>query len=85
MTTPRKRAAAPASEISLREFFEEKFTHLEGSHTLLRDKADQIIDKLDITNGRVRKAEIAIAVLQWAYAAGAAVLAAWFFNLLKQP
>ena len=44
---------------------------------------ETIIALQNLTNGRVRKNEIAIAVLQWAYAVGAAVMAAWFFDIVK--
>lgn len=63
--------------VSLREFFEERFANL-------NEKLDQVLAKQDITNGRVRRAEVAIAILQWAYGIGAAVLAAWFFNVIGQ-
>lgn len=53
--------------VSLREFFDEKFDALDS-------KADQIIALQRETNGRVRKAEMAIAILQWAYAIGIAVI-----------
>ncbi len=53
--------------VSLREFFEEKFRALDA-------KADKIIALQGETNGRVRKAEIAIAVLKWAYGLGALVI-----------
>lgn len=53
--------------VSLREFFDEKFDALDS-------KADQIIALQRETNGRVRKAEVAIAILQWAYAIGVAVI-----------
>lgn len=53
--------------VSLREFFDEKFRSLD-------DKADRIIALQEATNGRVRRAEIAIAILQWAYAIGIAVI-----------
>jgi hypothetical protein len=54
--------------VSLRDFFDEKFRALD-------DKATEIIELQKLTNGRVRDAEKAIAVLSWAYGLGAAVLA----------
>lgn len=54
--------------VSLREFFDEKFRALD-------EKADQIIRLQEATNGRVRAAEKAIAVLSWAYGLGVAVIA----------
>lgn len=63
--------------VSLREFFNQKFENID-------DKLETIIAKQDITNGRVRRAEVAIAILQWAYGIGAAVVAGWFFNLIKR-
>lgn len=63
--------------VSLREFLDEKLK-------AINEKADKIIELQGITNGRVRKNEIAIAVLQWAYAVGTAVMAAWFFDILKR-
>lgn len=53
--------------VSLRDFFDEKF------HAL-NQKAEQIIELQKQTNGRVRAAEKVIAVLSWAYAAGAAII-----------
>lgn len=55
------------SHVSLRDFFQEKFQHLD-------QKADQIITLQQVTNGRVRAAEKAIAVLSWAYGLGVVVL-----------
>lgn len=63
--------------VSLRDLIDEKFR-------ALNEKVDTIIELQGITNGRVRKNEIAIAVLQWAYAVGTAVMAAWFFDILKR-
>ena len=57
-----------ASGVSLREFFDEKFRALD-------EKADQIIRLQEQTNGRVRAAEKAIAVLSWTYGLGVAVIA----------
>lgn len=56
------------SHVSLREFFDEKFRALSAQN-------EQIIELQKLTNGRVRAAEKAIAVLSWAYGLGAAVLA----------
>lgn len=53
--------------VSLREFFDEKFRALSAQN-------EEIIELQKLTNGRVRAAEIAIAVLSWAYALGAVVL-----------
>lgn len=44
----------------------------------ITDKLDLVLAKQDTTNGRVRKAEIAVAVLQWGYGLGAFLGAAWF-------
>ena len=57
-----------SEQVTLREFFDEKFKALD-------EKADQIIHLQQQTNGRVRAAEKAIAVLSWAYGLGVAVLA----------
>jgi len=72
------RTPSVSNTVSLREFFDEKFDGLDK-------KADAILIEVRSTNGRVRKAEVAIAILQWAYAIGAAVLAGWFFDILKRP
>lgn len=52
---------------TLREFFEEKFGHQD-------EKLDRILEKQDLTNGRVRSAEQSIAVLTWAYGIGVVVI-----------
>lgn len=57
-----------AQSIPLREYLNEKFEAIDK-------KADAIIALQQATNGRVRAAEKAIAVLTWAYGLGAAVLA----------
>ena len=57
-----------SDQVTLREFFDEKFRALD-------EKADQIIELQKLTNGRVRAAEKVIAVLSWAYGLGAAVIA----------
>lgn len=57
-----------SDHVSLRDFFDEKFRALD-------EKADQIIRLQEATNGRLRAAEKAIAVLTWAYGLGAAVIA----------
>lgn len=62
--------------VSLREFLDEKLK-------AINEKADKIIELQGITNGRVRKNEIAIAVLQWAYGIGAAAMGAYFLDLIK--
>lgn len=56
-----------SEHVSLREFFDEKFD-------ALNEKAEQIIELQKQTNGRVRAAEKAIAVLSWAYGLGVAVI-----------
>lgn len=56
-----------SEQVSLRDFFDEKFD-------ALNDKAEQIIELQKQTNGRVRAAEKAIAVLSWAYGLGVAVI-----------
>lgn len=56
-----------SEHVSLRDFFDEKFN-------ALNDKAEQIIELQKLTNGRVRSAEKAIAVLSWAYGLGVAVI-----------
>jgi hypothetical protein len=55
----------------------------ESVHLLyIRERLDEILEQTIATNGRMRRAEIAIAILQWGYGIGAAVTAAWFFNLI---
>ena len=56
-----------SEQVSLRDFFDEKFN-------ALNEKAEQIIELQKQTNGRVRAAEKAIAVLSWAYGLGVAVI-----------
>jgi hypothetical protein len=63
-----------SEQVSLRDFFDEKFSHLTTQINGVAAKADTMIEKQDLTNGRVRKAELAIAVLAWAYGVGAAVI-----------
>lgn len=47
----------------------------ESVHLLyIRQRIDEILEQTTTTNGRVRKAEIAIAVLQWAYGLGVLVI-----------
>lgn len=77
--------------VSLREFMEEKFAHVHatiaGVRTDVHDvnaKADQILKKQDITNGRVRASEKAIAVLQVIGAVGTFLAAAVFAYLLDR-
>lgn len=53
--------------VSLRDFLDER-------HAQLMTKLDAIAAKQDYTNGRLQKAEIAIAILQWAYGLGVAVV-----------
>lgn len=63
------------SGVSVRELFDEKLSHLLTKIEGIDEKADTMLSKQDITNGRVRKAEVAIAVLSWAYGLGVAVIA----------
>lgn len=56
-----------SDHVSLREFIEAKLDPL-------TEKAEEIIALQRETNGRVRKAEAAIAVLTWAYGLGALVI-----------
>lgn len=63
--------------VSLRDFFDEKFSHLDR-------KADQIIDLQKTTNGRLRAAEKAIAVLSWAYGV-AVVVIGWLVTEVVKP
>lgn len=55
------------TSISLREF-------LQAQHDELVRRLDAISDKQDATNGRLMRAEVAIAVLQWAYTLGVGVV-----------
>ena len=66
-----------SEQVTIREFFDEKFKALD-------DKADQIISLQQQTNGRVRAAEKAIAVLSWAYGLGVAVLAWLVVEVVKR-
>jgi hypothetical protein len=50
----------------------------------MKDAVAAILIQTTMTNGRVRKAEIAIAVLQWGYGLGAVLAAAWFFKLWER-
>lgn len=65
---------SPNSGVSVRELFEEKLSHLLTKIDGIDKKADTMLGKQDTTNGRVRSAEKAIAVLMWAYGVGAAVV-----------
>lgn len=47
-------------------------------------RLDEILAQVQLTNGRVRRAEIAIAVLQWGYGLGAAVLAWMVLETVKK-
>jgi hypothetical protein len=60
---------------TLRELLEYKLNALE-------DKIDAVLIQVEMTNGRVRKAEIAIALLQWAYGIAAVITTAWAWNRL---
>lgn len=63
-----------SEQVSLRDFFDEKFDHVVTQIKSVDEKADTIIGKQDITNGRVRNAEKAIAVLGVVYTIGAAII-----------
>ena len=56
-----------SDNVSLREFLEAKLDPIAA-------KAEEIIELQKLTNGRVRSAEKAIAVLTWAYGIGAVVI-----------
>lgn len=56
-----------SDHVSLREFIEAKIDPI-------AEKAEEIIALQRETNGRVRRAESAIAVLTWAYGLGALVI-----------
>jgi len=71
--------------VTLREFFEERFKRLEEQNELAIQQGHTMIRKQDETNGRVRASEIAIAVLQVGATAGYVLFGAalaWFFNKL---
>ena len=70
--------------VSLRDLLDEKFRALTEKVDTIDEKVDKTIGLQETTNGRVRKAEVAIAILQWAYMLGAAVMAAWFFDIVKR-
>lgn len=70
--------------VSLREFIDEKFSHVHSTITGVSEKADQILDKQNVTNGRVRSSEKAIAVLQVIGAVGTFMAAAAFAYLLDR-
>lgn len=61
-------------QITLREFFEERFKRLEEQNQQAIELGKTQIEKQDVTNGRVRAAEKSIAVLTWAYGLGVAVI-----------
>jgi hypothetical protein len=65
------------STIPLREF-------LESKHGELVRGLEDIKDLQRITNGRVRSAEVKIAILQVGYALGGFLAAAWFFEWIKR-
>jgi hypothetical protein len=69
--------------ITLREFFEEKFRRIEEQNEVAIEKQDAMLAKQDITNGRVRKSEIAIAVLQVGYVVGGVILYALWEKFSK--
>ena len=50
----------------------------------IKERLDQILDQTTATNGRLRRAEIAIAILQWGYGIGAAVTMAWVIHMIGQ-
>lgn len=70
--------------VSLRELIDEKFRALTEKVDTIDDKVSTTIELQGETNGRVRKHDVELAVLKWAYAVGAAVMAAWFFDILKR-
>jgi hypothetical protein len=57
----------PVDQISLREY-------LHAQHGDVVRRLDEISGKLDSLNVRVMRAEVNIAVLQWAYTLGVAVV-----------
>lgn len=50
----------------------------------IKERLDQILHQTTATNGRLRRAEIAIAILQWGYGIGAAVTMAWVIHMIGQ-
>lgn len=60
--------------VPLRELLEEKFKRLEEQNDTCIEKQDAMLGKQDITNGRLRAAEIAIAILQVGYVIGGVIL-----------
>lgn len=48
------------------------------------ERLESILEQVQKTNGRLQRAEIAIAILQWGYGLGAAVAAAWFFTVFNR-
>lgn len=62
--------------VSLRDFIDSKLD-------AINSKADRIIELQKETNGRVRKAEVAIALLQWAYGLGGLVVGWIVMDLIK--
>jgi hypothetical protein len=65
------------SDITLKELINER-------HEVVVERLDQLLVKVTETNGRVRTAEVRIAVLQVGYALGAFLAAAWFFEWIKR-
>lgn len=62
---------------TMREFLEQRMTQ--------QDKTlEAILEQAQKTNGRMSKAETAIALLQWAYGLGAAIAAGYFFEWIKR-
>lgn len=70
--------------VSLRDFIDEKFVNVHSTIASVSEKADLILDKQDVTNGRVRASEKAIAVLQVIGAVGTFLAAAAFAYLLNR-
>lgn len=77
--------------VSLREFIDEKFVHVHATIAAVTQdvrgvdmKADQMLVKQDMTNGRVQSSEKAIAVLQVIGAVGTFIAAAAFTYLLDR-
>lgn len=60
--------------VSLREYFEMQFKHLETRHKSLDDKADQILAMQRSIGSRLNRAERRIALLSGAYGLGVAII-----------
>jgi len=55
------------TDIPLRDYLKEQ-------HDTVIGRLDAIVQRQDVANSRLQKAEIAIAILQWAYGLGVAVV-----------